>query len=97
MRNQRGNTADRDDALFDVLHALREELATLRDAIDELREEIQWGNRNREGYNPALFTFHPERLAPLETPAPVSFPAPQRAARIEENQDDTPRRQRGLF
>jgi hypothetical protein len=82
---------DADRSLFDVLHALREELASLRDAIDELREEIQWGNRNRDGYNPALFSFHPERAAPLETAAPPT------AKSLAQTQADAPRSQRGLF
>jgi hypothetical protein len=43
MRNHTAPDSDPKDLLFDCLHSLRNKIAELRDAIDELREEIQWG------------------------------------------------------
>jgi hypothetical protein len=64
MRNHTGPDADPKDLLFNCLHSLRNEIAELRDAIDELREEIQWGNRNRGGYLPSHFLHDPNRDEP---------------------------------
>ncbi len=39
---------DSTDAIAQVLDRLREELAILREVLDEIRDELQWANRNRD-------------------------------------------------
>jgi hypothetical protein len=93
----RHTRSDNDDtnALAHAVEALRIELAGLRDAIDELREEIQWGNRNCKGYNPKLFRFNcgiedcretPETTAIVHGPAMPDEcreePAPRRQVNL---------------
>jgi hypothetical protein len=40
-------TAAADDPVAETLGQLREELAVVRQVLDELRSELQWANRNR--------------------------------------------------
>ena len=40
-------TAAADDAAAEALGQLRDELAVVRQVLDEIRSELQWANRNR--------------------------------------------------
>jgi hypothetical protein len=40
-------TADADDPVAETLGQLRDELAVVRQMLDEIRSELQWANRNR--------------------------------------------------
>ncbi len=46
MRHGTG-TAATDDLVAETLGQLRDELAVVRQVLDELRSELQWANRNR--------------------------------------------------
>jgi hypothetical protein len=91
-------TNDDANALAHAVEALRIELAGLRDSIDELREEIQWGNRNCRGYNARLFRFRQpddqtEQLkANLPQPLPTISQPP-----IEHHFENMPKRQEELW
>ena len=41
------HTAAADDAVAEALGQLRDELAVVRQVLDEIRSELQWANRNR--------------------------------------------------
>ena len=86
-------TADTDQLLLDAIHALRNEIAEFRDAIDELREEIQWGNRNCSGYNPMLFRHERPTASPnIAAEIPLTHCEPN-----DDPGDSTPRRQERLW
>jgi hypothetical protein len=40
--------------LLTVIRKLTDEVRVLRNAVDELREAVQWGNHNRDDYSPSL-------------------------------------------
>jgi hypothetical protein len=40
------------DVLLRMLQAMTDEMRLLREATDELREEIQWANRNSRDFRP---------------------------------------------
>ena len=42
------HTAAADDAVAEALGQLRDELAVVRQVLDEIRSELQWANRNRD-------------------------------------------------
>ncbi len=80
-----------------MLHSLRNEIAELRDAIDWLREEIGWGNRNLAASDATVYHFIPDaiepaivdRLTAMQTPNPPSPPVapsdpPDMAPRLQE-------------
>jgi hypothetical protein len=95
-RHTRTNDDDA-HALAHTIEALRIELAGLRDAIDELREEIAWGNRNCKGYNPMLFRFHPAESASVEMPQPALRPSELQRPTIDDLPQGGPRRQVKLW
>jgi hypothetical protein len=93
-RHTRPNDNDK-NALAHAVEALRIELAGLRDAIDELREEIQWGNRNCKGYSPKLFRFNRGTDVCFETPA--SNAGEDKPPLVECHGQTLPRRQANLW
>ncbi len=69
MTRSRSQTKS-DDSIADSLDLLREELAVVRQVLDEIREELEWANRNRSEPDPA--PLMPRRITsmPLDPCAP---------------------------
>ena len=63
----RTNRAEADDRIADALDRLREELAVVRQVLDEICGELKWANRNRsEGGAPM---DRSDRLSAVPLPA----------------------------
>lgn len=69
MTNTRSRTESA-DSIADSLDRLREELAVVRQVLDEIREELEWANRNRG--EPDSTPMMPRRITsmPLDPCAP---------------------------
>ena len=90
--------ADADNLFSHAIQSLRSEIAGLRDAIDELREVVEWGNRNRDGYDPLLFQFRRSADEPADMPEPTpTVPTPHDESPVQARRDDKPRRQDTLW
>jgi hypothetical protein len=94
-RHTRSN--DEGDALAHAIEAIRIELSGLRDAIDELREEIGWGNRNCKGYNPMLFRFQQANNDSADMQPPELQPCRREQPPIDDRHEAGPRRQVKLW
>ena len=74
--------ADSADAIAQVLGRLCEELAVVREVLDEIRDELQWANRNRDGdHGP---TLAPRRI----TTMPLDHAEPDWAEGLDRHSPD---------
>jgi hypothetical protein len=58
-----------EDSLAETLYRLREELAVIRQVLDEIAGELQWANRNREPSVDAAGSFRRITSMPLDPSA----------------------------
>ena len=58
------------DAIVDALDRLREELAVIRDVLDEIRSELQWANQNGGESGVAAWSARRITSMPLDPAAP---------------------------
>ena len=90
--------ANTEDSLAAALDRLREELAVVREVLDEIRDELQWANRN-QGDSDRCST-PPLRITsmPLD-PTALDWEVNRYSAAdlLAEVRDPTPRQQGQLF
>lgn len=58
------------DSIADALERLREELAVVRQVLDEIREELEWSNRNPPDRELVAATHRRITSCPLDPCAP---------------------------
>jgi hypothetical protein len=86
-----------EDQLLATIRELSQEVRVLREAVDELREELQWSNRNPLPHNPPSSRFVLTSM-PLD-PAAEDWEINRLTANDlpEEHSQNAPRSQTSLF
>lgn len=92
--------SESEDSIADALDRLREELAVVRQVLDEIQQELEWANRNYPDREQVAGTFRRITSFPLDPCAPDwaervnQYSAADLPADVR---DPTPRQQGELF
>jgi hypothetical protein len=99
MTRSRSHT-DSEDSIAAALDRLREELAVVRQVLDEIQQELEWANRNSPDREQVAATYRRITSMPLDPCAPDwaervnQYSAADLPADVR---DPTPRQQGQLF
>lgn len=97
---RRRTSTDSDDSIAAALDRLREELAVVRQVLDEIREELEWSNRNPPDREFGAATYRRITSFPLDPCAPDWAESVNQYSAADlpaEADDSAPRQQGQLF